>query len=160
MGGRVGVDLVPYGRIRTMIGTESQALPYMLSAEEMALSTTELGPDIAGIAGRLAAKEAVFKLLRVAGETVPWSTTEILRAAGGWPEVRLSGRAAVLAANNGIDDISVSITHDDEYAIAVAFTTPSGQPTGGCHDEFCDRKRGRGSGLDPAQASGARGDRA
>jgi holo-[acyl-carrier protein] synthase len=155
MGGRVGVDLVPYGRVRTMVCDESKALPHMLSAAEVALSITDSGPDVAGIAGRLAAKEAVFKLLRVAGETVPWSSTEIIRAAGGWPEVRLSGRAAALASENGIDEISVSITHDDEYAVAVAFTTPSDQPTGGCKYEFCDRKRDRGSELDPAQASGA-----
>jgi holo-[acyl-carrier protein] synthase len=124
----------------------------MLSAEEVSLSTVESGLDIAGIAGRLAAKEAVFKLLRVAGETVPWSSTEIIRAAGGWPEVRLSHRAAKLASENGIDDISISISHDEEYAVAVAFTLPSGFSTGGCENEFCHRERRRGPQLDSAQA--------
>lgn len=125
MKGRVGVDLVPYSRVRALVRAKSAALEHMLSVGEKALCTKDQGLDVPGIAGRLAAKEAVFKLLRVTGETVPWATTEILRGAGGWPEARLSGRAAALAGESGIDDISVSITHDEEYAVAVAFAAPS-----------------------------------
>ncbi len=90
------------------------------------LSATELGLcrgvefDVAGVAGRIAAKEAVFKLFRATRGALPWPTIEILKGAGGWPEVELSGRAAALAEQARIEQISVSITHDGPYAVAVA----------------------------------------
>ncbi len=127
--GRVGVDLVPFGRVREMLSAERESpLPRMLSGEEMDLSRQATGPDLAGIAGRLAAKEAVFKLFRVPGQTLPWLGIEILKDGGGWPVVRLSGRAADLAREAGIEHIEVSITHDEPCAIAVAFCT--GAPDG------------------------------
>ncbi|MFJ7152238.1 holo-ACP synthase [Streptomyces sp. NPDC100445] len=120
--GRVGIDLVPFGRVREMTGRDNgAALARMLSEEERELSRTAGGPDIAGIAGRLAAKEAVFKLFRVPGQTLPWLGIEILKGDGGWPVVRLSGRAAELARNAGFEHIDVSIAHDDPCAVAVAY---------------------------------------
>lgn len=120
--GRVGIDLVPFGRVREMTQRENGgALNRMLSEEEMRFSRTPGGPDIAGIAGRLAAKEAVFKLFRAPGQTLPWLGIEVLKDDGGWPVVRLSGRAAELAHDAGLDHIEVSITHDEPCAVAVAF---------------------------------------
>ena len=120
--GRVGIDLVPFGRVRDLVrpGNEPM-LARVLSAEEIRLSHTDAGPDIPGIAGRLAAKEAVFKLFHAPGQTVPWRGIEILTADGGWPVVRLGGQAAALARRAGIDHIAVSVTHDDPCAVAVAF---------------------------------------
>ncbi|MET9934750.1 MULTISPECIES: holo-ACP synthase [unclassified Streptomyces] len=96
-------------------------LTRLLSGEEIAASRTPDGaPDPAGIAGRLAAKEAVFKLLGSVGKPVPWQGIEVLRGPGGRPGVRLSGRAAELARTAGIGPIDVSISHDAGFAIAVA----------------------------------------
>ncbi|MCA1219636.1 holo-ACP synthase [Streptomyces sp. 8L] len=119
--GRVGIDMVPFGRVRDLV-RDGPLLARMLSPEEIELSHGTEGPDIPGIAGRLAAKEAVFKLFHAPGQTLPWRGIEILTADGGWPVVRLAGRAAELAERAGIEDISVSITHDDPCAVAVAFT--------------------------------------
>ncbi|QTZ94650.1 holo-ACP synthase [Streptomyces auratus] len=122
MSGRVGIDLVPFGRVREMAERENGlALTRMLSEEEMRISHTAGSPDIAGIAGRLAAKEAVFKLFRARGQTLPWLGIEILKDDGGWPVVRLGGRAAELASSAGFQRIEVSITHDEPCAVAVAF---------------------------------------
>ncbi|RSS35275.1 holo-ACP synthase, partial [Streptomyces sp. WAC08241] len=110
-------------------------LTRLLSAEELAASRTPDGaPDPSGIAGRLAAKEAVFKLLGSVGRPVPWQGIEVLRGPGGRPGVRLSGRAAELARTAGIGPIDVSISHDAGFAIAVAAATtpydrtPSARP--------------------------------
>jgi holo-[acyl-carrier protein] synthase len=116
--GRIGVDVVPLGRVRGLI--DSPALRRMLTDCELRLSSTSDGVDASGVAGRIAAKEAVFKLFHVSGQPMPWLTTEILKGPGGWPEVRLSGRAALLAERAGIGHIAISITHDESYAIAVA----------------------------------------
>ncbi|MEC3979804.1 holo-ACP synthase [Amycolatopsis sp. H20-H5] len=121
MDSRVGIDLVPFNRVHQLVRDELM-LARMLSAAEIRLSQGSEGPDIAGIAGRLAAKEAVFKLFHAPEQTLPWRSIEILTAEGGWPVVRLAGRAAELARRAGIDDIAVSITHDHPCAVAVAFT--------------------------------------
>ncbi|MEU8566794.1 holo-ACP synthase [Streptomyces pathocidini] len=128
---RIGVDLVPLSRIPALLDPESgPALHRMLSAEELRLARTPDGaPDPASIAGRLAAKEAVFKLFAATGQTLPWLGTEILRGPGGRPEVRLGGRAARLAERAGLGPIDVSITHDGGYCIAVAVTTADTTPT-------------------------------
>ncbi|MCW5253897.1 MULTISPECIES: holo-ACP synthase [unclassified Streptomyces] len=121
--GRVGIDLVPYGRVRELLAADGRpALTRMLSAEEQRLLRTGREPDVPGIAGRLAAKEAVFKLFRTAGQTLPWQDIEILREEGGWPVVRLRGRAARLAAESLVGAIAVSIAHDDPCAIAIAYS--------------------------------------
>ncbi|NBH03206.1 holo-ACP synthase [Amycolatopsis sp. SID8362] len=118
---RIGIDVVPLSRVRELVGPDSgPALRRMLSPAELLNTSTPDGPDMAGIAGRLAAKEAVFKLFHVGGQPVPWLSTEVLKDDGGWPVVRLSGRAARLAAEAGLGEIEISITHDDAYAIAVA----------------------------------------
>ena len=119
--GRVGIDMVPFGRVRDLVRDEP-LLARVLSSEEIRLCHDSDGPDIPGIAGRLAAKEAVFKLFHAPDQTLPWRGIEIITADGGWPVVRLAGRAAELARRAGIEDIAVSITHDEPCAVAVAFT--------------------------------------
>lgn len=132
---RIGVDLVPLRRVRAMArDCVPSPLIRMLSTEEWAISQCPTGTDIPGVAGRLAAKEAVFKLFRAAEDMVPWRTTEILKGRGGWPEVRLSGRAAELAEQAGIGSIALSITHDGPYAVAVAFAFVSASQPGGGND--------------------------
>ncbi|MEV7342774.1 holo-ACP synthase [Streptomyces sp. NPDC093544] len=120
---RVGVDLVPLSRIPQLLEPQSgPALHRMLTPEERRLS------DEAGAAGRLAAKEAVFKLFGAIGEPVPWLATEILPGAGGRPHVRLTGRAARLAEQAGLGPIDISISHDGGWAIAVAAATTAVPP--------------------------------
>ncbi|WP_030611162.1 holo-ACP synthase [Streptomyces achromogenes] len=120
--GRVGIDLVPFARVSRLLTPEAEpVLPRMLSQEELGLCVTRTGPDIPGIAGRLAAKEAVFKLFHAAGQPMPWLGIEILKENGGRPVVRLSGRAARLARDARVGHIEVSIAHDDPFAVAVAF---------------------------------------
>jgi holo-[acyl-carrier protein] synthase len=124
---RIGVDLVPLSRVRELLDPGiGPVLRRFLSAEELTVSRTPDGaPDQAGIAGRLAAKEAVFKLLGAVGRTVPWQGIEVLRGPGGRPGVRLSGGAAELARSAGLGPIDVSISHDGGFAIAVAAATTS-----------------------------------
>ena len=119
---RIGVDLLPISRVEAMAKTQPcPVLERMLSATELELSSISDGWDITGIAGRLAGKEAVFKLIHTHGHSLPWRSIEILKTDRyGGPFVRLTGIAATLAARAGIADIDISITHDDSYAIAVA----------------------------------------
>ena len=71
------------------------------------------------LAARFAAKEAVIKLLRPVEMQPDWRSIELHRMAGGWCEIRLSGRAAELAVEAGIDGLAVSVSHEADIAAAV-----------------------------------------
>ena len=72
-------------------------------------------------AGRWAAKEAVSKVLGLGVRGIGWRDIEIERMPTGQPAVRLHGRAAARAEQLGMVRIAVSITHEADYAVAVAF---------------------------------------
>src|SRR6187455_287750 len=71
------------------------------------------------MAGRWAAKEAVSKVLGLGG--IGWRDIEIERLPTGQPSVRLHGRAAARAEQLGMERIAISITHESDYAVAIAF---------------------------------------
>ena len=73
------------------------------------------------MAGRWAAKEAVSKVLGLGVRGIGWRDIEIERLPTGQPAVRLHGRAADRAEQLGMDRIAVSISHESDYAVAIAF---------------------------------------
>jgi holo-[acyl-carrier protein] synthase len=73
------------------------------------------------MAGRWAAKEAVSKVLGLGVRGVGWRDIEIVRLPTGQPSVRLHGRAAGRAEQLGMARVAVSISHEDDYAVAIAF---------------------------------------
>src|SRR6478672_4879147 len=73
------------------------------------------------MAGRWAAKEAVSKVLGLGVRGIGWRDIEIERLPTGQPAVRLHGRAAARADQLGMDRIAVSISHESDYAVAIAF---------------------------------------
>ncbi|MGP3951567.1 holo-ACP synthase [Streptomyces sp. 7N604] len=118
---RIGVDLVPLGRVAAMsTNADHSPITRILTPREYAECRRGNAVDVPGAAGRLAAKEAVFKLFQAAGEVLPWQGIEIRHGVGGWPTVELTGRAAELAAKAHLGPIEISITHDEPFAIAVA----------------------------------------
>jgi holo-[acyl-carrier protein] synthase len=73
------------------------------------------------MAGRWAAKEAVSKVLGLGVRGIGWRDIEIERLPTGQPSVRLHGRAAARADQLGMERIAVSISHESDYAVAIAF---------------------------------------
>jgi holo-[acyl-carrier protein] synthase len=73
------------------------------------------------MAGRWAAKEAVSKVLGLGVRGIGWKEIEIERLPTGAPSVRLHDRAAARAEQLGMGRIAVSISHEAEYAVAIAF---------------------------------------
>jgi holo-[acyl-carrier protein] synthase len=72
-------------------------------------------------AGRWAAKESVSKVLGLGVRGVGWRDIEVERLPTGQPSIVLHGRAAQRAEQLGMGRIAVSITHEAEFAVAVAF---------------------------------------
>ena len=73
------------------------------------------------LAGRWAAKEAVSKVLGLGVRGIGWRDIEVERLPTGQPAVRLHGRAAVRAAQLGMTRVALSISHEADYAVAIAF---------------------------------------
>ena len=73
------------------------------------------------LAGRWAAKEAVSKVLGLGVRGIGWREIEIERLPTGQPAVRLHGRAARRAGQLGMERIALSISHEADYAVAIAF---------------------------------------
>ena len=73
------------------------------------------------MAGRWAAKEAVSKVLGLGVRGIGWREIEIERLPTGQPSVRLHGRAEQRARQLQMDRVAVSISHESDYAVAIAY---------------------------------------
>ena len=116
-----GIDLVAIADIQRWIDDPRDPLiPRCFSPDELA----ELppGPNRAQrLAGRFAAKEAVLKALATGfGAGVAFTDVLIHRAPGAPPRVTLLRGAANVAADLGVSDWRLSISHTDALAMASA----------------------------------------
>ena len=114
----LGIDIIKVDRIRASIERFGERF------SKRVLTPTEaryvrMRPET--FAGRWAAKEAVSKVLGLGVRGIGWRDIEIERLPTGQPSVRLHGRAAERAEQLGMARIAVSITHESDYAVAVAF---------------------------------------
>jgi holo-[acyl-carrier protein] synthase len=70
-------------------------------------------------AARFAAKEAAMKALGTGwSRGIRWRDIEVYRQPGRRPTIRFHGRAAEFAANMGVKNVSLSLSHTAEQAIA------------------------------------------
>jgi len=114
----LGVDIVRVERIAGVL----QRHPTRFEARVLTdaeRSYVRARPE--NMAGRWAAKEAVSKVLGLGVRGIGWREIEIERLSTGQTTVRLYGNAALRAVHLGIAAIAVSITHEREYAVAIAF---------------------------------------
>ena len=117
---RVGIDLVSIASVRQSIREHGDRyLERVYTEDELRDCRTDHGIVAERLAARFAAKEATIKVLRPVDEAIPWSALGVVRHSSGWVGVELSGRAAELAAEAGLSDFALSISHEADYASAV-----------------------------------------
>ena len=116
-----GTDIVSVSRVSRLIDTGGDRfLRRWFTAEEIDYCSAMATPAL-HFAARLAAKEAVVKALRASWDRpVPWRCIEIGHDEGGAPTVTLSGSVVEVAARSGVGPVHVSLSHCDEFAVAVA----------------------------------------
>jgi holo-[acyl-carrier protein] synthase len=85
------------------------------------------GYAVGSLAARFAAKEAALKVLRPTGPRPSWRSIEVRRHANGSCDLILSGAAARLAAEHGVDRVGVSLTHEGPVAAAVVVASTAGR---------------------------------
>ena len=74
---------------------------------------------VPSLAGRFAAKEAAMKALGTGhSRGVIWTSIEVVRGAGGPPQLRLHGAAAARAERMGVENALLTITHSETLAMA------------------------------------------
>jgi holo-[acyl-carrier protein] synthase len=116
-----GIDLVDFPRIEQMTARHGQSfLDRIFTAPEQKYANDNKN-GIEKLAGRFAAKEAILKLLGTGWRgKIAWTDIEIINNEAGQPQVKLTGRVKEIADSLGVGDISVSITHTANFAIASA----------------------------------------
>lgn len=120
MRSEIGVDVVAISRIQQAVERfGDRFLRRIYTAEELDYSLAD-AHKWEHLAARFAAKEAASKALGTGMAGVGWKDFEVRRLPSGKPTLRLSGRAAEIAAAQGLDDWSVSLAHDGEAHVAVA----------------------------------------
>ena len=116
-----GIDLVDFPRIEEMVKEhDKRFLDRVFTTAEQAYADSNKN-RIEKLAGRFAAKEAVLKLLGTGWRgKIAWTDIEIINNPAGQPLVTVSGEVKRLVDKLGIKQISVSITHTANFAIASA----------------------------------------
>jgi holo-[acyl-carrier protein] synthase len=114
----LGIDIIKVARIRaTLERFGSRFSNRVLTTGERRYVRDR--PET--LAGRWAAKEAVSKVLGLGIRGIGWQEIEVVRLPTGQPSIRLHDRAARRAEQLGMERIAVSISHESEYAVAIAF---------------------------------------
>ena len=116
-----GIDLVDFERIEEMLQKHPKRFPKRVyTATELADADAHVR-RIEKLAGRFAAKEAVMKLIGTGWrDGIAWTDIEVVNNPLGQPIVTISGKVKELADEKGVEQITLSITHTANFAIASA----------------------------------------
>ena len=110
-----GVDIIEISRVRRVLDRYGERfLGRVYTPGEIAYCQGR-APNLAA---RFAAKEATMKALGTGVRGVGWKDIEVVRHESGAPSIKLYSRAQARALRLGVLEISLSISHSQEYAVA------------------------------------------
>ena len=111
----IGVDIVEIKRFEKVITRwKDKFLKRIFTPTELNLYSQKNS----SLAARFAAKEAVLKSLEACDMGISWQDIEILAQTNGKPVVQLKDKAQATAQKLAIRELTVSLSHSDEYAVA------------------------------------------
>jgi holo-[acyl-carrier protein] synthase len=120
---RVGIDLVRVEDVRRSLLTFGEAyLRRLFTADEIAYARARgASAEVTAerLAARFAAKEATRKALRLDETGVGFSSIEVVRAPSGACSLALHREARLAAQRGRLAELSLSMSHEGEYATAV-----------------------------------------
>lgn len=122
-----GIDLVDFERIEQMLNRHQERFSErVFTARELA-DAEKVKNRLEKLAGRFAAKEAVMKLVGTGWrDGVAWTDIEVINNELGQPMVTVCGKVKELAEQKHIEQITISITHTANFAIASAVALQDG----------------------------------
>lgn len=110
----IGVDIVEIGRIEKAVARWGDIFLHRVYTEsELRLC----GDRLSSLAARFVGKEAAIKALKQTSG-ISWQQIEVLSEPDGQPVIRLRGKAQEQAHRLGLSNLSISLSHSREYAIA------------------------------------------
>ncbi len=118
-----GVDIIEIPRIHRMVELYGQRFLDRIYTPGEITYCRGRAPNLAA---RFAAKEATMKSLGTGVRGVGWKDIEVVRAPSGAPSIELHGRARLRAERLHVREISVSLTHSREYAVAFVVVQQEG----------------------------------
>lgn len=117
---RLGIDITQISAIAASVESFGERfLRRIFSPDEIAYATAVPALSAQRLAARFAAKEAAIKAFGLSEAGIGWRDIEVTRRADGACALALHRRAAALATRTGCTQISVSLSHDGDYATAV-----------------------------------------
>jgi holo-[acyl-carrier protein] synthase len=113
---RTGVDLIEIDRFtQACLRYNQRFLQRVFTPAELA----ENGDNMASLAARFAAKEAVAKAFGTGIGHITWKEIEVCRGFSGEPVLHLHGEALRLAEESHLTNWSLSLSHTQNQAIAI-----------------------------------------
>ncbi|KKO20980.1 MAG: holo-[acyl-carrier-protein] synthase [Candidatus Brocadia sp.] len=120
----VGIDIVEIRRIEKLFSANEDFLRRIYTEKEVEYCNQKKN-KYQHFAARFASKEAMFKALGTGwADKMKWTDIELLNDKKGRPYLNLYGRVKELADEKRIGDISVSLSHCHDYAIAQVLLVP------------------------------------
>jgi holo-[acyl-carrier protein] synthase len=118
----VGIDLTDVEEVRESVRAHGERyLEHVYTDAER----RDCGTSARRLAQRFAAKEATMKAL-ACRERLPWRSIVVGHDAAGQPSVVLTGPAAALARERGVEQLAVSLSDAAGHAMAVVLATSGG----------------------------------
>src|SRR5438309_10880145 len=116
----IGVDMVQVERIQHSLDRFGERFMKRVFTEGEIAYCISMKFPARHFAARFAAKEAVSKAFGTGiGKAMGWRDIDVHRRASGQPFVILEGGAKQLAADRGIANVWITLTHSDQHAIAM-----------------------------------------
>lgn len=114
-----GIDIAEVPRIRAAIGRfGARFLARIYTEGEIRYCQSKANRE-ERFAARFAAKEAAMKALGTGwSHGVRWRDCEVARMPGGRPTLKFHGQAGEIAARLGVQNVSLSLTHTADQAMA------------------------------------------
>lgn len=115
----IGVDIINMSRLDRSLSLKDPFVLKTFTEKEIEAAKQKQEPE-RYFAARFACKEAVFKCLKMDGNTIRLNEIEIRNSDIGYPTVTLLGNLKKHADERGIVSIEVSLSHEEDYIVAYA----------------------------------------
>jgi holo-[acyl-carrier-protein] synthase len=114
---RSGIDTIEISRLKEIQPEIRQRFISRVFTEKEITQARDRNDVLSGL---FAAKEAVSKALGTGIGRVAWQDIEIIHLVSGQPTVQLHGHARIVSEGLGLQEWSISISHDRTKAVALA----------------------------------------
>ncbi|MCF7956213.1 MAG: holo-ACP synthase [Phycisphaerae bacterium] len=114
-----GIDLVDFPRIEALMDKHDERFLDRVFTKREQADANSVKNRVEKLAGRFAAKEAVLKLIGTGWRgNIAWTDIEVVNNPLGQPIVEITGEVKRIADEAGIEELTLSITHTANFAIA------------------------------------------